>query len=828
MREFNNIQQSILRVLALLLFSGSSLHGYEIPPSEWSMKPGLHAPGFSDGIIVPLPFEAKKYPEQVDADATRLGFTLEKKFTLRKEDFGKLKGGEPELYITYISNVYTVFFNGKKVHLSGEMDESKVLVDGFNRNKRVPVNPGSLVLGENTVTIQVSGALNDEVSMSKPILLEEAVINQATNDDLFPMMLAGLYTFLGLYHLLLYSKRRQEDYNLWFGLFTIFLSMYIFTRSNLIFDLNLNLLWQKRWEWASIAFTTAFASMFFARYFRAPDTRFSWFLEKLAIVYIIFIAILQFTNLFLTNGPLGVTLQIWQASVLGVMLVIAISSIGRAIHHRNGDGWRMLSGILVMVVAAVWDIAGDNGWWGLVNLELSKYGFMIFVIGITFVLANRFLRIYNEAEELSGNLEKKVEERTEELNNTLKAVQKLKEQQDGDYFLTSLLLKPLGVTHIRNENVKIESFLKQKKDFSFRNREQDIGGDINVAHDIKLQNRDYVLFLNGDAMGKSIQGAGGALVLGTVFQSIVDRTHNSEREQSLYPERWLKNTFIEMHKVFSSFDGSMLMSIVMGLLDPANGTVYFINAEHPFTALYRDGKASFLEEDVPLRKLGTTIISTNVNVTVEKIEEGDAIVMGSDGRDDLLLGHDEDGNRIINEDETVFLEVFEQAKGDLPKCFEILKEKGGITDDTSILKVILEKKASPPIDAAAENSALQKAKDAGDPLPVLKEAIEQNPGSIRLINEYLAAASKGTKKDHYHRAAMAYFTVFPHDSEKLREVASKLVEMGEYNKALDFAERYRLRHPEHKANLESLIAIYENMGKEQLVADYKAKVSALS
>ena len=128
-----------------------------------------------------------------------------------------------------------------------------------------------------------------------------------------------------------------------------------------------------------------------------------------------------------------------------------------------------------------------------------------------------------------------------------------------------------------------------------------------------------------------------------------------------------------MHKVFSSFDGSMLMSIVMGLLDPANGTVYFINAEHPFTALYRDGKASFLEEDVPLRKLGTTIISTNVNVKVEKIEEGDAIVMGSDGRDDPLLGHDEDGNRIINEDENVFLEIFGE-KGDLPMP-EILKKK---------------------------------------------------------------------------------------------------------------------------------------------------------
>ena len=59
---------------------------------------------------------------------------------------------------------------------------------------------------------------------------------------------------------------------------------------------------------------------------------------------------------------------------------------------------------------------------------------------------------------------KKVEKRTEELKQTLSEVQALKVQQDGDYFLTSLLLKPLGVNHVNSKNYTVDFFLKQKKE----------------------------------------------------------------------------------------------------------------------------------------------------------------------------------------------------------------------------------------------------------------------------------------------------------------------------------------------------------------------------
>lgn len=70
------------------------------------------------------------------------------------------------------------------------------------------------------------------------------------------------------------------------------------------------------------------------------------------------------------------------------------------------------------------------------------------MLGIAVVLANRFLRVHKQVEELNANLERKVVQRTNELQETLTRVQELKIQQDGDYFLTSLLLDPLNDSKI--------------------------------------------------------------------------------------------------------------------------------------------------------------------------------------------------------------------------------------------------------------------------------------------------------------------------------------------------------------------------------------------
>lgn len=68
----------------------------------------------------------------------------------------------------------------------------------------------------------------------------------------------------------------------------------------------------------------------------------------------------------------------------------------------------------------------------------------------------------------------------------------MKLHQDGDYYLTSLLVKPLGGTKIESDEVKIEFLTKQKKEFSFKGKKGEIGGDLSIAHTIFLRGKNIL------------------------------------------------------------------------------------------------------------------------------------------------------------------------------------------------------------------------------------------------------------------------------------------------------------------------------------------------
>ncbi|EMM79715.1 hypothetical protein LEP1GSC037_5547, partial [Leptospira interrogans str. 2006001854] len=114
---------------------------------------------------------------------------------------------------------------------------------------------------------------------------------------------------------------------------------------------------------------------------------------------------------------------------------------------------------------------------------------------MVFILANRFLRVHKEAEELNLDLDQKVKERTRQLENTLEQVRELKIQQDGDYFLTSLILDPLNRNQVENDFIVLEGFSKQKKRFQFKQWKKEIGGDIIIADEICLKNRKCLVFV---------------------------------------------------------------------------------------------------------------------------------------------------------------------------------------------------------------------------------------------------------------------------------------------------------------------------------------------
>ncbi|MCB1158303.1 MAG: cache domain-containing protein, partial [Leptospiraceae bacterium] len=211
-------------------------------------------------------------------------------------------------------------------------------------------------------------------------------------------------------------------------------------------------------------------------------------------------------------------------------------------------------------------------------------------------------RSQEELTQLNASLEDKVIQRTSELSDSLKQVNALKVQQDGDYFLTALLVKPLQSEQNESKRIVTKSHIEQYKQFVFRKWKNEIGGDICITDNIVLNGRDYVFFVNADAMGKSIQGAGGVLLFGASVKAHLIQTKAGKTFTAL-PELWLKNLYLDLNQLFKTFDGSMLISAAIGLIDELTGVMYYLNAEHPWPVLYRDGVASFLEDNLSLRKV---------------------------------------------------------------------------------------------------------------------------------------------------------------------------------------------------------------------------------
>ncbi len=466
---------------------------------------------------------------------------------------------------------------------------------------------------------------------------------------------------------------------------------------------------------------------------------------------------------------------------------------------------QMLTGLtIVLIYNAIIVVTGLDGQLSSLLLRNFFFLFLVFVSAISgYVLTSQNTKLKTLNSELAGkNIE--LVEKNELVKDSLNKIQILKEKQDGDYFLTSLLIEPLSENTVKSDYVKVDFYIQEKKRFKFRKWEKEIGGDICIAHTITLYGKPYTLFLNADAMGKSIQGAGGILVMGAIFKSIVERTKASPLSQKIYPETWLINAFNEMRGVFNTFDGSMLISLVMGLVDDASGLVYYVNAEHPWTVIFRNGKALFIEHEITFRKLGTVGVEETPYVRILQLQADDVLIMGSDGRDDIALANQPEGQRKINSDETVFLKFVEQSGGDLMRLVDIIADKGEITDDLSLLRISYLKAESniPLVDIPKViYHAKQKAQMAVDSrnyaeaIQILEtDCVLENPHPTILKNltKLLYQTNDFDRMCHY---AMQYIELMPSDSETIFLTILCQKRLGNFLKAAELGERLILRDP---------------------------------
>lgn len=390
-------------------------------------------------------------------------------------------------------------------------------------------------------------------------------------------------------------------------------------------------------------------------------------------------------------------------------------------------------------------------------------------------------------EEFAESLEAIVKLRTEELEQSLEQINTMKSRQDGDFYLASLLIHPLSSNGVHSDSLEIDFAMRQLKQFKFKRWEGEIGGDFCSAHSITLGDRKMAVFINADAMGKSLQGAAGALIVGSVFESMVQRTRIDPPSSNTMPEIWLRNAYLELQKIFLTFEGYMMVSMILGLIDESTGCFYYINAEHPLAILYKNEKAAFLKHDnASTYKLGVHNAENRFRVTVNRLTPGDILIVGSDGRDDVVTAVDLKGNRLINDSEERILSIVETSGGNLQEIIKNLVDYSELKDDLSLLRVLY-----------IGNDRSVSEEEAADHRQLAIQYKENRDFRKAAVHMKELTALQPWRNDYLYQTSYFY------------------KKAGLYETALMYGLSMQIRDPEHLNNNINLADLYRLTGRDE-------------
>lgn len=711
------------------------------------------------------------------------------------------------------------YLNGNLIGKTGEWNSE--LPQNYDKVRIYPIPNHFIQSGKkNLLLIKIqlyfehSGGIEQDETLLGP---SKEIQTRFYKDEFIKLIFLTVYVTVGSYFLFLFLRRRKDRENLFFSLFAFSFVLYNFLRNQLKYELGISFLTMKKSEYLVILLLVPFMYHFLRTLFKEKYGLLGKILDGiqgLVFVFFLFSNQIQTSNYLLSN--------LIQPTWL-IYVVLIFSILFRNWKKKEKKAIYITLGLIFVLIAAIIDTATNRNFW--VFPRIMGYAFLFFNVSLAIILANSFVKLNEQVEDLNRNLEKKVKDRTLALNESLNQLQNLKEKQDGDYFLTSLLIQPLARIENKIPELTIESYVNQNKKFHFRGKTGEIGGDICIAGSIHLESGEYTVFANADAMGKSIQGAGGALVLGVVFQAVLSRSKSSYTKRRP-PELWLKDLYVELQSVFASFDGSMLSSVVLGMVGQ-NGFVYYINAEHPWSILYRDGVASFIETELSMRKLGFPKNNSQFQIKTLSLFDGDVLLIGSDGRDDIGLVQTS-GERVINEDETLILRFVERSEANLSPLVKEIEENGEITDDISFLRIVYHserEKNTISEEIRSQFIKIQTKTKQGE----IDSALEE---LLRLIEQYphpnfhsfagkIYFQKKLWEKAKYHLKLAVQQN--PAKETLFYMIAKAEFQLGKIEEAILWSERYFLRNKENKQNTKlffHLLDITENHDKKSFYLEF--------
>ncbi len=327
------------------------------------------------------------------------------------------------------------YCNGELIGYSGKFPPN--FFSEWNKARLYTIPSGLLKKENNTILIKIY--VNNEGSIAgKTIIGSFTQLEREYNyldflNSRINAIIAFLFFLVGCYYILMFILRRKDKENLYFGLTCIAFSFYLFnffiTRiPGFTYDAIPYVLFQK--IIFILIFVIAFLlTQFLAKYLDIPQNKYIQYVLLAAMIIASLLLSLPSTYASLLEVRYKILILFLPLFIIYGIVITIIS-----LFKRKKEAYILLLGSIPFYICIFWDLIVHN----LLKIDdaiyLMGFGFPSFLIALAGILAIQTVQYHNEVEELNISLEKKIEERTQQLfeaNQELKlAIAQIRQQQE--------------------------------------------------------------------------------------------------------------------------------------------------------------------------------------------------------------------------------------------------------------------------------------------------------------------------------------------------------------------------------------------------------------
>lgn len=333
--------------------------------------------------------------------------------------------GKPmAFYIPAVSNSAKIWINDELVREIGKIGTSK-------QETYPEVDPSVMIFTPKqtniTIVMQASnfhekkGGVWADAMFGEAEALTKMIDTKLTKE----MFLVGSLSIFGLYHIIIFLLRKKDKGALAFGIFTLLISIRTLIVGEVILvDIipNFSWFWHRKLEYWSISISITafliFLSYVFPKY---VNRKFSKVIQYITLAYSVFV-------LFTEPIVFTHTIQFLQL-IMVVVMGYVIGVFYRAMKDRAPGVKILLFSMIVLAMTVLNDILYYNE---IIRTgDFTSIGFFFFILAQSTTLAMTYAKTFQKVEamstslqELNNTLEEKVQQRTAELKDSQKELEK--------------------------------------------------------------------------------------------------------------------------------------------------------------------------------------------------------------------------------------------------------------------------------------------------------------------------------------------------------------------------------------------------------------------